>query len=112
MQSKKESVNSIDSTDTVVGVQGDGPQLESWREQIESWREQIDRIDRSILELLNIRMDICRAIGQHKRQNGYKVILDEARENAIISALDKQSKYDRMVASIWPYIFEFSRSLQ
>jgi len=53
-------------------------------EDIQALRERIDEIDVQILKALSARVDICRKIGEYKKQQGLP-ILDKSREQEVFS---------------------------
>ena len=79
---------------------------------IEQMRSYIDDIDETILNMLNSRFDICKMIGEKKRQLGMETVYVPEREQAIINRLSEREHHEGLVQAIWPTIMEYSRSLQ
>lgn len=50
---------------------------------LEGLRVMIDRVDRAILELLELRMEVCRRIGVLKSSQGMEVV-DRSREERVL----------------------------
>ena len=75
-------------------------------------REGINSIDVKLVELLNLRMDYCKKVGQLKHEANISQVYDSEREKAIIDKLSEISKYPAMVESIWPSIMLYSKYLQ
>ena len=78
---------------------------------INECRQHIDAIDKRIVELLNLRFNFCKIIGQEKKRINFNVV-DPDREQKIIDNLSTIEEYEGMVQSIWPIIMDFSKSLQ
>ena len=78
---------------------------------INECRQHIDAIDKRIVELLNLRFNFCKIIGQEKKRINSNVF-DPDREQKIIDNLSTTEEYEGMVQSIWPTIMDFSKSLQ
>ena len=78
---------------------------------INECRQHIDVIDKRIVELLNLRFNFCKIIGQEKKRIN-STVFDPDREQKIIDNLSTIEEYEGMVQSIWPTIMDFSKSLQ
>lgn len=78
---------------------------------INECREHIDSIDARIVELLNLRFNFCKIIGQEKKRLA-STVYDPTREQKIIDKLTEKEEYPDMVKTIWPHIMDFSKTLQ
>lgn len=86
--------------------------LEKMEKQINEMRKRINRIDKSIILLLEERMDISKRIGKIKMKNKLNV-RDIKRENEIIDHLLQTSNFDKkFIKKIFYKIFEESRRIQ
>ena len=82
--------------------------------KIEELRTKIDKIDASILELLNDRMDLVHEIGLIKNESKESVYRPE-REREIIARLNKLSKgklKTEAIKSIFQEIFSVARNIE
>ena len=79
-------------------------------DKINKLREEIDLIDTQIMELLDSRFFVTKAIGQEKKTNS-KVVLDQNREKIILDKTANYSHYPE-IKSIYEYIMSVSRSQQ
>ncbi|MCR5687815.1 MAG: chorismate mutase [Lachnospiraceae bacterium] len=81
---------------------------------IKKLREQIDEIDSKIIKLYEERMDVARAIGEYKMENGLP-IYDEKREDekldAVFAAVSNR-KYADGAAQLFLTLMQASRELQ
>ena len=59
--------------------------------ELEKLRVQIDEIDTKICELFEKRMEVAKAIGQYKKENGLEV-LDSKREDIVLEKASKRIK--------------------
>lgn len=76
-----------------------------------SLREQITKIDRMILMLLEMRMDIATIIGRIKKERKMPVYCPGIESQKIIS-LSALSSYEGLVEAIWPVIMCYTRTLE
>ena len=76
-----------------------------------SLREQITKIDRMILMLLEMRMDIATIIGRIKKERKMPVYCPGIESQKIIS-LSEFSSYEGLVEAIWPVIMCYTRTLE
>ena len=77
-------------------------------------RKEIDSIDRQLVRLFEERMDVCRQVGEYKKQNGLPV-LDAAREREVLSAksqLLQDPSLKPHVTALFESIMASSRMLQ
>lgn len=82
--------------------------------QMEKLREEIDRIDSQILKLYEERMDVVRAIGEYKIENGLPVY-DAAREDEKIDkvfAAVQNEQYADGAAQLFITLMQASREFQ
>lgn len=79
-------------------------------DKITELRQDIDLIDDQIMELLDKRFFVTKAIGEEKRTIS-KSILDNKREDSIFDKTTKYSHYPE-IKSIYKYIMSVSKSQQ
>lgn len=77
---------------------------------IKSLQMGIDKLDDVILAALNKRYELCIQLNEEKQKLNYQV-KDSVREKLIIDRLAKNEKYPNMVATVWPTIMNFSKTL-
>ena len=80
---------------------------------INELREKIDTIDNQIIELLDERFDVAKAIGEEKKKNNIQV-LDSNREQAILDKVDSKAskEHAEYIKQIYIKIMEQSREYQ
>lgn len=80
---------------------------------INELRGKIDNIDNQIIELLDERFDVAKAIGEEKKKNNIQV-LDSKREQVILDKVDlKASKeHAEYIKQIYIKIMEESKEYQ
>lgn len=82
---------------------------------LQGYRSQIEKIDASLLRLLQKRMEASRAIGELKKQKGLP-IRDSRQEQkitkSIISYASTRGLTADFVQSLWRRIFQESRRVQ
>ncbi len=81
---------------------------------LEQCRKEIDTIDRQLVKLFEQRMDVCRQVGEYKKENGMPV-LDAAREREVLAAkaeLLEDASLKPQVTSLFENIMASSRMLQ
>ena len=80
---------------------------------IRALREQIDLIDRQIVDLYGRRMEVARAIGRYKRENGLPV-LDREREESLLSRVAEQAGEENAegIRALYQLIMEQSKLRQ
>ena len=81
---------------------------------LEQCRAEIDAIDRQLVKLFEQRMDVCRQVGEYKKEKGLPV-LDAAREREVLAAkaaLLEDPTLKAPVASLFENIMASSRMLQ
>jgi len=80
--------------------------------EINELRQEISRLDKSLLEILEKRFEICVEIGNNKKQNGLP-IEDLTREKAIIEDKVKNSHLNKeFIKRLFELIFKESKRLQ
>jgi chorismate mutase len=80
--------------------------------EINELRQEISRLDKSLLEILEKRFEICVEIGNNKKQNGLP-IEDLTREKAIIEDKVKNSHLNKeFTKRLFELIFKESKRLQ
>ncbi len=81
---------------------------------LEGWRARIDTVDRSLVDLLNERMEYCLEIGKIKRGEGRQV-QDEEREREVVERLSAYNAGpigDDAIADIFTRIMAEARALE
>ena len=79
-------------------------------DKITDLRQEIDAIDGKIMELLDKRFFITKAIGEEKKSIS-RIILDETRQETILSSTSIYS-HSPQIKSIYEHIMKTSRSQQ
>lgn len=76
-------------------------------------REEIDKLDKTILDSFEKRMEICRNVAVYKKENGMQIFQSD-RENAIIQKVRDQSPEELKGASaaLFTEIMDISKCLQ
>ena len=77
-------------------------------------RQEIDVIDRQLVQLFEQRMEVCRQVGEYKKENGLPV-LDAAREREVLEAkarLLQDPSLKPQVTSLFENLMASSRMLQ
>ena len=80
---------------------------------INELREKIDTIDNQIIELLDERFDVAKAIGEEKKKNNIQV-LDSKREQVILDKVDSKAskEHAEYIKQIYIKIMEESKECQ
>jgi chorismate mutase/prephenate dehydratase len=65
--------------------------MSSWTEVLAQYRNEIDELDRQILDILNKRAEIARAVGDLKKKHDLRVYVPE-RETEILESLSKLNR--------------------
>ena len=80
---------------------------------INELRGKIDNIDNQIIELLDERFDVAKAIGDEKKKNNIQV-LDSKREQVILDKVDSKAskEHAEYIKQIYVKIMEQSREYQ
>jgi len=82
------------------------------KEEIADWRQRIDSIDSEILKLLEERFEICKKIGEFKKENELPVE-DVEREKQVIEHKKQLSDLDDdFVEKLFELIMKESKRLQ
>lgn len=89
---------------------GDLPQKDTMKEQITQLRKKIDRIDRTLIDCLDKRIEIARIIGDIKKKNNLP-IFNKAREKKILSKVELALN-KKIVIPIFKEILRQSRKAQ
>lgn len=71
----------------------------------------IDKLDDVILAALNKRYELCIQLNEEEKKLNSPVD-SLTKEKIMINRLAANEKYPNMVATIWPYIIDFSKTLQ
>lgn len=79
-------------------------------EDLNKYRMQIDELDKSIMDLLDQRLNIARKIGRVKKQEKIAT-LDKNREIDILKSADKY-KNSKQIKDIYSQIFKSSKDVQ
>lgn len=77
---------------------------------LDKYRKEIDKIDDSIIELLEQRFNLVVEIGQYKKENNLPVF-DAKRESAIKQKF-KTKKYQDSLSNIYDTILKESKTIQ
>lgn len=81
---------------------------------LEALREDIDEIDRSLIALLESRVEVCKAIAEVKQRAGLP-LRDQSRELEVISKLQSQTQDDHVqgyISSLYPLISRLCLEVQ
>ena len=79
---------------------------------MEALRNQIDDLDIEIIKLLDKRIEICKKVGEFKKQNNIP-ITHSKREDEIVNRLSTISELSKdEIASLYEIIFRISKSKQ
>ena len=80
---------------------------------INELRGKIDNIDNQIIELLDERFDVAKAIGEEKKKNNIQV-LDSKREQVILDKVDSKAskEHAEYIKQIYIKIMEESKEYQ
>ena len=80
---------------------------------INELRGKIDTIDNQIIELLDERFDVAKAIGEEKKKNNIQV-LDSKREQVILDKVDSKAskEHAEYIKQIYIKIMEESKEYQ
>ena len=80
---------------------------------INELRNQIDAIDNQIIELLDVRFDCSKAIGEEKKKTNTQV-LDSTREQAILNKVDEiaNPEHAKYIKQVYVKLMEQSREYQ
>lgn len=81
---------------------------------LEQYRKEIDAIDAKLLQLFEQRMDVCKKVGEYKKEHGLKILVPE-REKAVIEKRTEEAQnpaYRPYVATFFEGIMQISRKLQ
>lgn len=57
-------------------------------EKLKHFRNEIDRIDKDIVNLICKRLEICRAIGEYKKENDLPILDDKRWDDVLSKVLD------------------------
>ena len=81
---------------------------------LEQYRNEIDEIDKELVKLFEKRMDVCKKVGEYKKEHGLKIFVPE-REQAIVEKRTGQTQnpvYRPYVAEFFEGLMQISRRLQ
>lgn len=77
---------------------------------IEDYRKQINEIDKKLATLLDERLDVCKKIGEYKKENNIPV-LDSRREEEVFANIKTNAKHEEVV-EIYKEIINQSKKVQ
>ena len=81
--------------------------------KLEELRHEIDKIDVSLIELFEKRMDISQEIAEYKEKHGL-LIYDKSRENQVIekNLQNAPGKYRIYIKEFMTYVMKMSKDIQ
>ena len=80
--------------------------------KLKDYRKKIDLIDKKIVKLLLLRLDLVKKIGKYKKKNKIE-ITDKKREMQVLSNTKKLGGlHQKFVADIFKNIVNFSKRMQ
>lgn len=81
---------------------------------LQQYRNEIDAIDAKLVQLFEQRMDICKKVGEYKKEQNMEIFVPE-REQAVVEKRTQQTKnaaYRPYVAEFFEGLMQISRKLQ
>ena len=90
----------------------DAPQ---WKENIDQLRAKIDVIDENIVYALGSRMNVCRKIGEYKKENNIAIIQTARWDKVFSKVLEKGKEYglsEKFLSDVFTAIHEASVEVQ
>lgn len=78
---------------------------------LKEYRSQINEIDNRLIELLDMRLEVAKEIGNYKRENNLPVF-NEERENEIYEKIREEAKEIESIIEIYAEIMKQSKDLQ